>query len=78
MIAGAGRPFGGRHGHVGGHLGGFGGGGSLFSIVRRLYGRYFPGRYPAGTCKKYLSKNRGSFLCIICIEKDTLIFVVLL
>ena len=29
MIAGAGHPFEGRHGHVGGHLGGFGGGGPI-------------------------------------------------
>ena len=75
MIAGAGRPFGGRHGHVGGHLGGFGGGGVPFPIVRRLYGRYFFRSVPARYLRKVPLKKRESFLCIICIEKDTLTFV---
>ena len=75
MIAGAGRPFGGRHGHVGGHLGGFGGGGVPFPIVRRLYGRYLFRSVPARYLRKVPLKKRESFLCIICIEKDTLTFV---
>ena len=75
MIAGAERPFGGRHGHVGGHLGGFGGGGVPFPIVRRLYGRYLCRSVPGRYLQKVPLKKRESFLCIICIEKDTLIFV---
>ena len=59
MIAGAGRPFGGRHGHVGGHLGGFGGGGVPFPIVRRLYGRYLFRSVPGPVPSKSTSQKNG-------------------
>ena len=63
MIAGAGHPFEGRHVHVGGHLGGFGGvwGGPIPNSKEAVRPVPFPVGNRPGTFEKYLSKKWNPF-----------------